>query len=314
MRGWISLGLLMLMLLLGCGGIQRTWIAATGGALNGQIQLLEIESSGRKRSAWVHVPLWLSEPAPLVIVMHGGGSRTPDLKGRAAAQSWEGRFNGDVVYAFPNGLFEGVRRNPADPDASPRPWFVWDEEGDQRFVDLVFLRDLIDAIDADVDIHRGHVYLTGFSAGGQFTWYAACADPEPYAGFAVVGMLMDRDLQSECEPHLKRPLIYLHGEADARIPIEGSEARGTRDETVDWLLSNRRCARFANLERSVPGMGGFHARGAVHQCRTVRSVELWRIEGAEHCWPRSGKCSGVDASGLILDYWRRTAGMPGASP
>ncbi|MBX2797748.1 MAG: hypothetical protein KTR31_08775 [Myxococcales bacterium] len=141
-----------------------------------------LQSGDQPRTALVHVPFWVSTPAPLVIVLPSDAtSPSPD-----ALASWQPLFGQDTVLAFPTGVSVGF------PDR-----------------DAAFLRTLVDHLDEQVGIDRNRVLLAGTGASGPVAWYASCFDARTYAAFAVAGASMNAELRERCAPAIKRPLIHL---------------------------------------------------------------------------------------------------------
>ena len=81
------------------------------------------------------------------------------------------------------------------------------------------LRQLLDAVEADVAVDRSRVYLTGFSMGGYGTWQTAAAMPGVFAAIAPLCGLAD--LQDV--PRLVGiPAWVFHGARDRNVPLSES--------------------------------------------------------------------------------------------
>lgn len=269
-------------------------------AIRGQLTELTFQSGGRERSAFVHVPDGAdNEPLPVVVMMHGGATVSLE-KGRTMAPTYVKHFDEDVVFVFPNSIYESVR-----------PWFG-PEDGDEAMRDIRYVHDAIDEVAKQVSIDRSRLYLSGFSAGAGFAWYASCVDAEYWRGFAMMSCSFPDMLSKICQPSVMKPIFYLHGTADRVIPFDGDPeiAKGGAPRSMDWVLKTRQCEQKPDATPSVPGEGGIVAKGAVHTCREVPDVELWRAEGQDHCVAiAGGRCGGYDTSDLIFAYWKRSAGL-----
>jgi polyhydroxybutyrate depolymerase len=281
---------------LGCMGGARRGGNATGD-VTGAARAVEltVRSGGDDRTAWVHFPQGATGDVPVVVMLHGGGREGPD-RGRAMLHVWESHFDEPIVFAFPNAEFreETAWNGPDAPDP-------------QR--DLRFLRDLLDEIDRRADIDRKRLYLAGFSAGAAFTWYAQCVDPGPWRGFAMTGFSYPDRLADLCDRGEKRPVIYVHGTEDARIPFERNEySRGGAPASFEWLRRSRRCGGPAS-EPIRTGTRGVTLKGQAFDC-PAGAIETWRAEGQGHCvGTRDGDCGGYEWSDLVLDFWKRNAGF-----
>ena len=248
-----------------------------GDPLDAKLERVLVDTPTGRRAAAVHVPEAVGhEPHPLVIALHGGGPPGSG-KGRALARAWQAEFDDGVLFAFP------ISTRPSGSTWSP-------EE------DLPFLRALIRTIGDRAAVDRRQVYLAGVDAGGSLVWRAACEDTETWAGFAVVHAPLPDDVREQCAPATKRPLVMVGTDTE----IEGA--------AFDWLLENRRCGRFPTAQPWV-GPTEARGRGRQHDCWTVRHVERWVVDAVATCFPGRNTCPGVDAAGLIRDYWHRAAGL-----
>jgi predicted peptidase len=81
------------------------------------------------------------------------------------------------------------------------------------------LRQVLDAVEREVAVDRGRVYLTGFSMGGYGTWQTAAAMPGVFAAIApLCGMADLGDV-----PRLVGiPTWVFHGARDRNVPLSES--------------------------------------------------------------------------------------------
>ena len=273
------------------------------------LERIELTSSGIDRTAWAHIPEWDYGAMPVVVAVHDSGRGAAD-RGREFARAFEDHFHTGTVFLFPRADYRGGLVEGSDMP-HPRAWYGWDDDPDVRGADLIFFRELV---------RRGRRSgwrsiarrCTSLASPPEraMAWFASCFDPTTYAGFGVVGMPAEPGLREVCEPAIKRPMVVMHGAEDPVIPLQGLAPTGSVSEAFDWLLDDRHCGRFAAERPWIDGPGDTRARGWRHQCRTVRTVELWHHDGVEHCWPGSPRCPGVDAAALMFDYWQRAAGFP----
>ena len=89
--------------------------------------------------------------------------------------------------------------------------------------DVQFVRDLIDAVHAEVGVDRTSVFAAGFSQGGLFAEHLACRMTDALAGVAVVAATMSMPLASACEPSRSVPILILHGDLDSVFPESGTD-------------------------------------------------------------------------------------------
>jgi polyhydroxybutyrate depolymerase len=163
---------------------------------------LTVTSGGRKRTARVHVPA-KSGPLPVLLVLHFatgtgpemerafGYSRLADRKGFVAVYPTSGHSRG----------FWNVRQDPAKPD------------------DVRFMRDLLNALPAQVcsDPHR--VYATGVSNGASMTGVLGCKMADRLAAIAPVSG--GYTTYGTCRPSRPVTAFAVHGTADKVVPYSG---------------------------------------------------------------------------------------------
>jgi predicted peptidase len=82
------------------------------------------------------------------------------------------------------------------------------------------IKQVLDAVEAEIPIDRDRIYLTGFSMGGYGTWQMAAAYPGIFAAIAPLCGLSDL-------PDVPRlaglPIWVFHGEKDVNVPIVESK-------------------------------------------------------------------------------------------
>ena len=139
----------------------------------------------------------------------------------------------------------------------------------------------------------------------------ACALPDD---IAAVGLVTVEVLIGPCPNSV--PVIAFHGTADAVVPYDGGEVRGSefRGSTVRGAEGNM--VRWAELdgcgtepERSEVGSEVTHR--VYPDCDDGTEVELYTIEGGGHTWPGSpidvarlgANTDQIDATDLILDFF-----------
>lgn len=190
---------------------------------------IHLNSGGVPRRSLFFRPPGVPGPLPLVVMLHGtGGSAAfaADETGWATFADERG-----FAVAFPDGL-------PVDPTSPPR--FLtnpqrWND-GSTKPGDLIhsdpddvqFLADLIRHLIEvrGVDPHR--VYLTGFSNGASMAFRFAAERGELLAAVApVAGYCHAPPVRAPATPTL-----YVVGDADLLIPLQGGSARVPWGNTV----------------------------------------------------------------------------------
>lgn len=146
--------------------------------------------NGTTRTMIVYAPSGLPAHPALVIACHGANQDAAYLQGMAKWETVADTAKFVVVYA------NGINK-------------YWDIGGSS---DLNFMQAIIDNMYQRYSINRNRVYLTGFSMGGMFTYYAATHIADKIAAFAPVsGYLMGGPNATSSRPV---PILHTHGTAD----------------------------------------------------------------------------------------------------
>lgn len=213
-----------------------------------QVAPLEWESltyEGVERDVAFYIPDSLSGPAPLVVLLHGGGGSVETTWRRDYGQTWRqlADEHGFVVM-LPQG-----RADLSDPES--HHWNdcrtgIVNPDVATSLDDSGFIRRAIQRLDQQrVNLDESRLYATGASNGGMMTFRLAFELGNFLAaGAAIIANLPD---PSECDaPVSPIPILIMNGTADPLIPHEGGcvanpncrrgEVRSTAD-TVDFWVS-----------------------------------------------------------------------------
>lgn len=230
-----------------------------------------ITVAGRNRTYRIYRPAGVADPAPLVVMIHGGGGSG------AIAERFYGwdkladqhRF----IVAYPDGL------GPAVP--------AWNTEGGccgyparEKIDDVAFITAMVDRIRQEIPIDPNRVYATGISNGGMLDYTLACTTDL----FAAIGPVSATMLNPCPDP---RPLsvVHIHGLQDTSIRFEGGIGQGTAkingppvpSVIAAWRTTDQ-CAAPASSTKGVVTI-------STANCPAGRAVELVTIADAGHGWP-----------------------------
>lgn len=245
-------------------------------------------------------------PAPLVIVLHGGGGNPETMMPRWADAA---RADGMVI-AAPKGIGRNDRMG------------TWNAggccgEATARGVDdVAFVSAVIDDVARTVSIDRRRVYVAGFSNGGMLTHRVAIALGDEIAAAAVVSGAHFGD---EAPPRAPVPMLILHGEKDDVVPFTGGRSPTgfvARSQSLPFLPVTRAvdywraadgCTRPPTVTRA-PGVTTEASSGC------WRGSEVVFVDLAEggHTWPASpgrrgtgGGDAPIDATETIRAFFAR---------
>ncbi len=274
-----------------------------------------------------------AEPLPLVIAFHGGGGR------RHAAQAvtcpggdvddpaclgGEADARGYAI-AYPDGT--GTR-----PLRNIRTWNGGGGVGSWQCTsggacksgvdDVAYFDDLLDEIERVIPIDPARIYATGLSNGGAITHRLACERADVLAAIAPVGA--------------GNQFAAAGGDCDVQVPVLA--IHGTDDPCWTYTTGAAACAQKDDLDK-IGGIESTEAWAARDGCADTTTedavddvdpddgttstlvrwdgcaadVELLRIDGGGHTWPRGfqytstdtvGRVSlDVDANAMMLDFF-----------
>lgn len=170
-------------------------------------------AGGKARAYHLAVPAGAKtkQALPLVFVLHGAGDTSPqNMRDWFAVESRMASTLAVYPQALPRTRSDGTGGN------IPR----WDLSGndDLAFFDAV-LGELSDAYCVD----RAHVFVTGFSSGGNFSQHLACLRQHDVKGMAVVAG--PGPFSDACDGAV--PTWMTHDVNDDALPV--SDARSSRD-------------------------------------------------------------------------------------
>jgi polyhydroxybutyrate depolymerase len=228
-----------------------------------------------------------TNPAPLVIVLHGKTQRGADMVRRT---SWPLIARRDsFALVFPDGL------NNAWVDARPdaRRAGRGAPEGTD---DVAFIAALVDRFVKNGTADPRRIYITGISDGGAMTMTLVCTRADLFAAAASVIMNLTDESAAGCHPSRPLPMLLMNGTVDPLIPYDGG--RGSSYFAADGFWSTAKTLAFW---RSINGCEAGdaaatdlpdrnpHDESTVTQigsrCPKGRDVVLYRVNGGGHRMP-----------------------------
>jgi polyhydroxybutyrate depolymerase len=187
--------------------------------------------------------------------------------------------------------------------------------------DVVFVSQLIDAIEASYNVDRTRVYADGLSNGGGMAFALSCTLPDRIAAVGMVSAAQSLDW-SWCGEHRPVASIAFHGTADPVVPYGGGPTPVGPDVfpsvpafTAEWARRNR-CGPEPNKSTAAPDV----TRIEYTACADNADVVLYTVEGGGHQWPGGrrlpeflvGPYTGaIDATRVIWAFFREHRRAPG---
>ena len=244
---------------------------------------------GRERSYVVYLPpnlqakLQNREPAPLVLVFHGGGghaagiARTTNLHQIADRQGF--------IAVYPNGTgAQGGRRLSWNAGSSPPQGYAEHQNVD----DVGFVRTLLRQLQQTYPIDSRRIYATGFSKGGMLAYRLACEMADQFAAIAPVGGTLT---YAQCQPARPVALLHIHGSNDQSVPFEGGRgaysARMARYPSVLQNLDRWRQRNQCDAKPVQARVTSDTQRYTYQDCKTGGEVSYYLVRDGGHAWPGS---------------------------
>lgn len=281
--------------------------------------------AGVERTYHVHLPPGFdkSRPAPLVLVLHGGGGNGRDFDRRATGGTLtRAADKRGMVLVFPDGLYnQWCDGRTAHLKAG------------RSCNDVAFLNRLIDVMQEKYGTDPRRVYVTGMSNGGIMALRLAVELADRIAAIAPVTASLPVALQDR-EPSAPVSLLLINGTDDPLVPWDGGHirlfrlgrSRGEVLSTADTLERFRNfngCAQTPesrSLPDSDPADGTRVDIVKYPGCHAGTDVILVKIRGGGHTWPGGTQYLGpwwigrlsrdINASEMILDFFLSHSGQP----
>jgi polyhydroxybutyrate depolymerase len=257
------------------------------GAKSPEARCESLAFGGRERTYRLYVPARLSEPAPLLVVLHGGGGGGAGMEALTERGFNRRADEAGVLVVYPDGIDHGW--NDGRHDLKTRA-------ARESVDDVGFLRELVATLGRRYPLDRRRVFVTGISNGGMMTLRLACDATDVFTGFVAVAASLGEDTAAGCQPTLPRPVALIDGTDDPLVPFGGGEVRVLGAHRGRVIGAEATFAAF----RGFAGCTGVVAEPALDRiaddgtvlivrraagCRDGLGVVLYEVQGGGHAWP-----------------------------
>ena len=246
---------------------------------------------GRDRSYIVHVPRnQLTNPWPVVLNFHGGGSSAAGQKSYSRMDETSDREGFLVIYPNGTGKFSGRLLTW---NAGSCCGYAMNNKVD----DVGFVRALLDDVDRRIAIDRIRIYATGLSNGAMMAYRLASEAPDVVAAIAPVAGANPLGPGASKSPI---PILHIHSIDDTRALYTGglgppyplTSIRVQHPPVEDLLTRWARhdgCPARPIIDPPIRGTGRSDGHSATRvryaPCEHGTEVVLWKLQGAGHVWP-----------------------------
>jgi len=244
-----------------------------------------IQHGGLTRTYRVHVPVRYaqSEPAPLLVALHGGGIDAvgdDGFDGLTRASELEG-----FIAVLPDAyVAPGKGKKPS--------WNAGNCCGDARdkkVNDIGFIEQVVSNVFRQVSIERQRIYAAGISDGGMMAYKLACELPFVFRAVASVG---GTDNTAYCKPGKEVSVVHFHAKNDPHVPFSGGAAGESLDSGKATALTSapetvRKWARVNGCDpapRRILDQAGAYCEAYTY-CRRRTEVRLCVTDTGGHSWP-----------------------------
>ena len=246
-----------------------------------------LQAEGLTRSYLLRIPPGIdpNRPAPLVLVLHGGGGNAGQVCRRDAGVSALADEQGFIV-ACP----QGVESNWNDGRR------IDDYQAMRADIDDVgFLQAVVADIQRQAEVDRQRVYATGMSNGGMMTLRLACDAAGTFAAAAAVIANLPAEL--DCRPSRPMPVLMMNGTKDPLMPWDGGQVHFFRrqlglvlstEATLAFWSQADECSQSAQtseLPDIDPADGTRVSMTHYTDCAAGSEAVLYTVEGGGHTLP-----------------------------
>ncbi len=264
-----------------------------------------IQHGGRARTYRVHVPPGYasSEPAPLVVALHGGGLDRQPGDGMASFAREADRQG--FIAVFPDAYKPSAKDSTAAWNAGTCCGAAHQENVD----DVGFIETVVGDVFRQVSISRLHIYAAGMSDGGMMAYRLACERPFLFRAVASVG---GTDNTTTCVPGKPVSVLHIHAKNDPRVPFAGLPDTAASGAVANFTSAPETVMKWAKLDacmetpRPILDKAGVSCK-AYSYCRSQAEVQLCATDTGGHSWPgtpaRRGASSPSPAIAATPTIW-----------
>lgn len=256
--------------------------------LSGKLVKGAIEVGGLKRTYLTYMPQGLSRGAPLVVVMHGSGQNSAQMR-KATGYGFE-RLADEHGFAvvYPDG-YEGY-------------WNACNIVGDYsanklNIDDVGFLAGMLDKLITEIGVDRSRVFAIGLSRGGHMAFRLALEAPSRFRAVAAVAASVPAPENFKCKPAGQgtSSVMIMNGTKDPLNPFDGGEVKLFGLVRRGKVRSSRESGQYfadlngiagAPVTNETPLTGEARVEQVLWRDGSTVEVELMAIHGGGHGMPQ----------------------------
>ncbi len=279
-----------------------------------------IRHGGRDRQYLLVTPPKPLDPAPLLIVLHGGDSDIAWMRTLTKKKFEKLAEEDGWLVVYPQGV------NNVWNDGR---WIDRPEAPMNRADDVGFIASLIDAVSRERAVDRSRVYVTGASNGGMMSHRIAIELSERIAAAAPVMAQIPAAIASRTRPARPVPILTVSGDEDPVVPHEGGHVHYLTQklgevistaETARWWARSNGCGDPGDAALLPDADPKDETRTSVTRYPGEAPVVVYTVKGGGHTWPGGtqylpkfaiGRTSrDFDAAAAIRDFFKEHRLVP----
>jgi polyhydroxybutyrate depolymerase len=258
---------------------------------SGSVSAYTLRVGGSNREYLVYEPQSLSEQAPLVIFLHGGGGPIGSAYLALERSGWTEKADKEgFLVVFPDGLLEKPHEpmNLTDDLSNPyRNIRSWNDgsgvtpSARRGAPDVEFIQSMLSELHGRYNLDQNKIYVTGFSNGATMTYRLGMELPEIFAAIAPVAGLLYTGT-STMESSIS--LLHMVGSRDTPpgTSLQGSPPSAgsyTENPPLFWRNSLQ-CPDQSEITES----SFIHSTKAA-SCKNDSEVVIYIVKGLGHEYP-----------------------------
>ncbi len=255
-----------------------------------------------------------STPAPVILVLHGGGG-TADKMDRLTCPRGNEKSpwclshmanRKGLIVVYPNGTarkFLGHKLRTWNAGGGEQDWSCVSGVACKNKVDdIAYFKALLNDLHTVVNVDDGRIYAAGISNGAAMVHRLACEMGGKIAAIAAIAGGNQFSALRSCHPAKPVAVLGIHGTADKGWPIGGGKVKGglwsrfigatqgrmfsDRRTIADWAARNG--CRAQPETDTLPVFiqdGTSVTRNIYTGCKKGADVVFYEIVGGGHTWP-----------------------------
>jgi polyhydroxybutyrate depolymerase len=275
---------------------------------------------GRVRQFLIHLPpaFKSSTKLRLIFALHGGG----------------GTYKNTIKFYDLDKLADANNYIIVYPNATNKAWTMPGitsrrKVAEEHVDDVKFISVLLDSLIANYKVDSDHVFCTGISRGGMFSFYLAYKLSNRITAIAPVCGGISQTVAADYSFQHPIPVLMINGTDDPLVRYNGGAGilnkRNAENEDADMMPSEDLLAKIVKLDNcdskpvvtNIPDADpgdGCDAIDHLYSCNNVQ-VEFIKIVNGGHTWPGGSQylpkfiigkvCKDFSASEKIFDFFKK---------